>query len=134
MQHKKCPSFSTFNALFGETPNCKPVDPQEIGGWIDEDSWADGDEDGYHEVDGDADNEHQHDSPFGNPDEAEDQTANQTSNVIGHAPSRQQLVLPAVASRPVVPVPPPAASGKTAAPFYLAPSKKVRSTARTTIT
>jgi hypothetical protein len=32
LQHKKCPCFEKFSLCFGQTPNVKPVDPQEIGG------------------------------------------------------------------------------------------------------
>jgi hypothetical protein len=31
LQHKKCPSFECFNEVFGESPNCKPVYPMEVG-------------------------------------------------------------------------------------------------------
>ena len=31
MRYKKCPSFEVFNEVFGESPNCKPVYPMEIG-------------------------------------------------------------------------------------------------------
>jgi hypothetical protein len=37
MQHKKCPSFEAMQKLFGESPSCKPVRPQEIGGMSDGD-------------------------------------------------------------------------------------------------
>jgi hypothetical protein len=31
MRYKKCPCFEVFNEVFGESPNCKPVFPMEIG-------------------------------------------------------------------------------------------------------
>jgi len=32
MQHKKCAVFEVFDAVFGSSPNARPVDPKEVGG------------------------------------------------------------------------------------------------------
>jgi hypothetical protein len=35
-RHKKCAAFEIFNEVFGESPNCKPVHPMEVGGFDDD--------------------------------------------------------------------------------------------------
>lgn len=100
MQHKKCPSFDAMQKLFGESPNCKPVNPMEVGGMSDDvDSEEDAGDDGQ-------------DFP--------------AEGVVGDAAPIAAATgkAPAAATAPLA-----AATGKAAASaaFHLAPSKnKVR--------
>jgi hypothetical protein len=95
MQHRKCPSFDAFQTLFGQSPNCKPVDPQEVGGLEAEDDGMDEDAD---------------DDSVTTPGTA--------ASVFFSAP----IAVAPMAAIAAVAV---AASGKQAAAFHLAPSKKV---------
>jgi hypothetical protein len=55
MQHKKCPSFGSFNIVFGESPNCKPVHPMEVGGSDEPDSIPESLDDAACDVEGEGD-------------------------------------------------------------------------------
>jgi hypothetical protein len=55
MQHKKCPSFGSFNIVFGESPNCKPVHPMEVGGSDEPDSIPESLDDAACDVEGEVD-------------------------------------------------------------------------------
>ena len=110
MQHKKCPSFEAMEKLFGESPSCKPVHPQELGGMSDEGDTC--------EDDGDDGQEYQ---------------APALAEAAAVAPAATEA--PAAATAPLAPATgkaaaaaaAPAATGKAAASFHLAPSKnKVR--------
>jgi hypothetical protein len=100
LQLKKCPSFTQFHEIFGETPNVKPVHPQEIGGQDEDEA----DDDGV-------------------PDSQEDciplPDAAVSARACGGAISGGGAVVKAAAGGPAA-----AAAGKAPAPFHLAPSKK----------
>jgi hypothetical protein len=107
MQHRKCPSFTAMNDLFGQTPSCKPVDPKEVGAV---ESDADTIED-----DGDDSQDIFETEPAA--DSAPAFAAPATTR-----PAPATVKPPAAATAPLAP-----ASGKAAAPFHLAPSRnKVR--------
>ena len=111
MQHKKCPSFEAMQKLFGESPSCKPVHPQEVGGMSD-----DGD---TYEDDGDDGQEYQA------PALAEDAAVPPTPT--GKAPAAATAPLAPATGKSAAAAAAPAATGKAAAAFHLAPSKnKVR--------
>jgi hypothetical protein len=96
MQHKKCPAFEAFNLIFGESPNCKPVNPREIGSF---------------------EAELNEDTDLGIADLAEAEVKYGTT-----------IIAPPSGAQDGGCCPPPKAAvtaGKPAAPFHLAPSKKV---------
>jgi hypothetical protein len=104
-QHKKCPVFDTFQTLFGESPNCKPVDPQEVGSYEED--------------------------PEPDRDEGEGDVEADVPLAVDVPPVRRHVVVVAaaafgvgVAAAAVQPAAPPP-GGKPAATFHLAPSKKV---------
>jgi hypothetical protein len=97
MQHKKCPAFEAFNLIFGESPNCKPVDPREVGSF---------------------EAELNEDLDEGVADLAEAEVKVWGPTIIG-PPSGAQDGGCCPRSKAAV------TAGKPAAPFHLAPSKKV---------
>lgn len=44
MQQKRCPNFDVFDAVFGSSPNVKPVHPTECGGGGEDSSDEEGDD------------------------------------------------------------------------------------------
>jgi hypothetical protein len=114
MQLKRCPSFTAFDECFSETPNVRPVHPQEIGSIPDEV------EDSAVEADESSDlDEHQPATPaVVHPATPPAATVSSSSQQV---PSRAALK-PAALQRAA----PQAAGGggKPAATFHLAPSKK----------
>lgn len=120
MQHKKCACFEIFDAVFGSSPNVKPVWPVEVGG----DALPDSQEDMV---------------PDTAPVAAQ---ALAPSPLRASAPAPASVAAPAPVAAPAAPAPAPAPSraaggavkapsstvpvtpGKAAAVFHLAPSKK----------
>jgi hypothetical protein len=111
MQHKKCACFEIFDAVFGSSPNVKPVCPLEVGGDPCPDSQEDPDEDS--DLPAPARVRTGGGAVKADPDEASDLPA----------PARVRTGGGAVkALFPTAPV--TLAPGKVAAAFHLAPSKK----------
>jgi hypothetical protein len=151
MQLKRCPSFNVFDQCFSETPNVKPVYPQEIGGNPDEVAIEDSQVEAGEAGEGSDLDEHEPATPPAAPVASSSQQvpsraalehqpatppaghpANQPAAPV--ASSSQQVpsraALKAAAPQPVQLVPSRAApqaaggGGKPAATFHLAPSKK----------
>ncbi len=118
MQLKRCPSFTAFDECFSETPNVRPVHPQEIGS-IPVDV-----ADAVVEADEDSDiDEHQPATPPAV--HPATPPAAPVSSSTQQVPSRAPLK--AAAPQPVPSRAAPQAAGgggKPAATFHLAPSKK----------
>ena len=111
MQQKRCPNFDVFDAVFGSSPNVKPVHPTEVGGG------------GGHNSDGEGGD--------ALPDSQEDML--ESPSLLGHIAegccgAEKPLPPPPPPPPPLATAPPPPATaatgGKPAAAFHLAPSKK----------
>jgi hypothetical protein len=113
MQHRKCPSFEAMEKLFGETPSCKPVNPQELGGMSDE---GEGDS-----IEDDGDDGQEYQAP------ALAEAAAAAPAETGKAPAAATAPLAPATGKAAAAAAALAATGKAAAAFHLAPSKgKVR--------